>query len=73
MTAGEERAAVWERFRSAPPPLGYDPAPIWPDGPLGDGFAVIRMDAWRVRLRRGTAAGRPFTVWPEPPRATVAG
>ena len=73
VTAGEELAAVWERFRAAPPPLGYDPAAIWPDGPLGGGFAVIRMDAWRVRLRRGADAGRPFTVWPDPAREAVTG
>jgi hypothetical protein len=44
-------------------PLGYDPAAVWPEGPHGDDFAVIRMEAWRVRLRRGTDAGAPFRVW----------
>jgi hypothetical protein len=43
--------------------MGYDPAPIWPDGPLGGSFAALRLDAWRVRLRRGAAGGVPFTVW----------
>jgi hypothetical protein len=72
VTDDHERAAVWERFATAPPPLGYDPAAIWPDGPRGAGFAVLRMDAWRVRLRRGTDAGRPFTAWSSAPRAALA-
>ena len=68
----DERAAVWERFRTAPPPLGYDPAAIWPQGPHGDDFAVIRMEAWRVRLRRGTDAGAPFRVWTPAAAAVTA-
>ena len=28
-------------------------------------FAALRLEAWRVRLRRGTAGGVPFTVWSE--------
>jgi Pyridoxamine 5'-phosphate oxidase len=63
VTDDAERIAAWERFRTAPAPVGYDPAPIWPEGPTGPSFAVIRLDAWRVRLRRGTTAGRPFAVW----------
>ena len=35
VTGDDGLAAAWERLRSAPPPMGYDPAPIWLDGPLG--------------------------------------
>ena len=49
------RTHVWEMFRTAPPPLGYDPAgigvPGW-DGPTAPGFVVARMDPWRVQVRR---------------------
>jgi pyridoxamine 5'-phosphate oxidase-like protein len=63
VTDDERRVEAWERLRSAPPPAGYDPLPIWPDGPLGGSFAVLRLDAWRIRHRRGSAGGVPFTVW----------
>jgi hypothetical protein len=28
---------AWEVFRAAEPPVGYDPATIWPDGPEDPG------------------------------------
>jgi hypothetical protein len=69
VTDGDGLIDAWERLRTAPPPVGYDPALIWPGGPLGGAFAVLRLDAWRVRHRRGTAVGEPFRVWAEPVRS----
>jgi Pyridoxamine 5'-phosphate oxidase len=50
--ADDERERVWELFKAAEPPLGYDPAeiPPWKDGPLGGGFRVLRLDPWRVMV-----------------------
>ena len=49
------RTHVWELFRAAAPPLGFDPGAIgvpgW-DAPTAPGFVVVRMDPWRVQVRR---------------------
>ena len=49
------RAAVWERLRDAPEPVGYDPSivPGW-DEPTSDAFAALRLDPWRLRVFPGT-------------------
>jgi hypothetical protein len=57
-----ERARVWEEFRAAPAPLGYDFAQIFPAGPQSAGAGFLRMDPWRVRTQRVAAGGEPF-VW----------
>jgi hypothetical protein len=57
---------VWELFLAAPPPLGYDPAPIFgfagierPDHPE---FGVLRLDPWRVELVDGPGESRVWRV-----------
>jgi hypothetical protein len=61
----EERARVWELCRSAPPPLGHDPAAVWPAGPADPDAGVLRLDPWRLRVARASAlaAGEPARVW----------
>ena len=56
---------AWEVFRAAEPPIGYDPSPIWPDGPTGDDFIALRFDPWRVQAKSAAAmaAGEPYLVW----------
>ncbi|NMH80278.1 pyridoxamine 5'-phosphate oxidase family protein [Pseudonocardia xinjiangensis] len=51
-TDDETRTQLWDRFRSAPEPVGYDPAiiPGW-DGPLSPGFAALRLDPWRLHVQ----------------------
>jgi hypothetical protein len=50
------RTHVWSLFKAAEPPLGYDPGgigvPGW-DTPTSPGFAVIRLDPWRLRALTG--------------------
>jgi Pyridoxamine 5'-phosphate oxidase len=50
--ADDDRERVWNLFLEAEPPLGYDPStlPQWKDGPLGGGFAALRLDPWRVMV-----------------------
>ena len=52
----EERARVWDRFKRAPAPVGYDPAiiPPWSGGPTSPAFAVIQLEPWRLRLMPGS-------------------
>ena len=61
--AEPERA--WELFRAAPPPLGYDPLTIFPEGPAADGAAVLRLEPWRIRAADvlTLSEGRPALVW----------
>ena len=52
----ETRERVWESFKAAPGPVGYDPAliPPWAAGPTSDAFAALRLEPWRLRVMPGT-------------------
>jgi hypothetical protein len=52
----ERRAWLWDAFKSAPAPLGFDPALIagW-DSPESDAFQALRIDPVRLRVFPGTA------------------
>jgi hypothetical protein len=52
----ETRREVWELFKTAPEPVGYDPAivPMWADGPLSGQLAILRLDPYRLRVFPGT-------------------
>lgn len=47
---------MWEKFATAPEPVGYDPyiIPMWKDGPASDQFAVLRLAPYRLRVMPGT-------------------
>jgi hypothetical protein len=47
------RTMVWDLFRTAPEPLGYDPGLFW-DSPTSDSFAALRLEPWRLRLMPGS-------------------
>ncbi|HEX2399751.1 MAG TPA: pyridoxamine 5'-phosphate oxidase family protein [Mycobacterium sp.] len=51
----DTRIAIWDRFKHAPPPVGYDPGiiPAW-ESPTSENFAVLRLDPWRLRVFPGT-------------------
>lgn len=44
-----DKQHVWDMFLAAPPPLGYDPAPIFQsvDNP---NFGLLKLTPWRVEL-----------------------
>ena len=48
--------AVWDMFKHAPAPVGYDPAiiPQWKGGPTSDDFAALRLTPTRLRVMPGT-------------------
>lgn len=45
----QEKARIWELFRTAPEPVGYDPAMIW-SGLNDPNFGVLRLEPWRVEV-----------------------
>lgn len=49
------RTRVWNLFKDAPAPVGYDPAmiPNW-NAPTDDAFAALRVDPWRLRVFPGS-------------------
>lgn len=63
------RTQVWEWFKQAPEPVGYDPAivPTW-GSPTSDSFAVIKLEPWRLRVFPGTVLlgqGGEVLTWAE--------
>ena len=51
----ETLTMVWNLFKNAPPPVGYDPAivPAWA-GPTTPSFVAVRLEPWRLRVFPGT-------------------
>jgi hypothetical protein len=65
----ETRTQIWDAYKAAPEPLGYDPAiiPTW-DSPESDSFVVLRLEPWRLRVFPGTvllAQTGEVLVWEE--------
>jgi hypothetical protein len=60
----DDKEHAWEVFRSAPAPVGYDPATIWPEGPHDPDAGVIRLDPWRLKAADAetlAGGGTPLT------------
>ena len=51
---GVTKQMVWDLFANGPAPVGYDPSiiPGW-DNPESPGFAVLKLDPWRLRVMPG--------------------
>lgn len=60
------RQRVWELYRDAPPPLGYDFWSVFPEGPAGEAPALLRLTPYRLRLSDvETLGGRKAALaWP---------
>jgi len=63
------RERVWNLFKAAPEPVGYDPKLFWkaPDDPS---FGVLKLSPWRLEVwsLEAMAQGQPARVW-RPPSA----
>jgi hypothetical protein len=59
------RRRVWDLCAALPPPAGFDPAAIFPDGPEGADFALLRLRPYRVLvgLAVDLARGERPRVW----------
>lgn len=44
----DERARAWDAIAATPPPVGFDPAMIWPDGPDSEDCGILRFEAFRI-------------------------
>ena len=51
------RRVAWEAIRDVPPPMGFDPAMIWPDGPDADDCGILRFTAHRIVATSAGATG----------------
>ena len=54
-----EKQRVWEVIKATPPPLGFDPAPIY-GAPDDDRFGLIRLTPWRIQISEPPAY---HTIW----------
>jgi hypothetical protein len=52
------RHRAWDSFAAVAPPLGYDFAAIFPEGPHSADLTVLRMRPFRVRTATGAALAR---------------
>jgi hypothetical protein len=61
----EEKRRVWALFRDTPPPLGYDPAAFFKEGPEGASVGIVRLLPWRLELwsLADLIGGSPPRVW----------
>ena len=64
----ETRVRVWNAFKTAPQPVGYDPAiiPPWKGSPTSDTFAVLVLEPWRLRVMPGSmmlGGGGELLTW----------
>ena len=44
-----EKERIWELFKNAPPPLGFDPAPDFVS-PEHENFGLLKLTPWRIAL-----------------------
>jgi hypothetical protein len=60
-----ERQRVWAWVASVPPPVGYDPATIFPAGPTSEDYALLRLEPYRVQvgLAVDLAQGQQPRLW----------
>jgi len=60
------RQRVWELYRDAPAPLGYDFWSVFPEGPAGESPSLLRLTPYRLRMFDvDTLSGRKEApAWP---------
>ena len=54
-----EKQRVWDLFKFAPAPVGYDPANVW-QSPAAPDFGVLKLMPWRIHLY---SFPEPSKVW----------
>jgi general stress protein 26 len=61
----DEKDRIWDLFKHAPPPVGYDPGMLWQGGKEDPGFGVLLLKPWRLSVwsMAAMASGQPEDVW----------
>jgi hypothetical protein len=59
------KTRIWELYKSTPPPLGYDPAMIWKEGPADPTYGVLKLIPWRIEVSSimDMMSGKEPQVW----------
>src|SRR5262245_29328556 len=52
---------VWELFRTTPPPVGYDPTPIFVSADHTN-FGLLKVTPWRINLSDQESPS-PYVIW----------
>ncbi len=60
----DDRTAAWDAIAAVPPPVGFDPAAIWEDGPTAADCGILRLDPFRIVT---TPVGGPAMIWSRSP------
>jgi hypothetical protein len=70
----DRRRQVWAMIASTPPPVGYDPATIVPDGVNSREWALLHLCPFRIQVARGAdlAAGQRPRLWRAEPVPSIA-
>jgi len=55
----DEKQHLWDLFKHAAPPLGYDPEPIF-RGVTDPDFGALRLTPWRIQLGDADATRRTW-------------
>ncbi|MCH8007575.1 MAG: pyridoxamine 5'-phosphate oxidase family protein [Chloroflexi bacterium] len=45
-----EKLRIWNLYKDAPAPYGYDPAIIWQAGPDDSEYRLLKLTPWRIEL-----------------------
>ncbi|MBK9178317.1 MAG: pyridoxamine 5'-phosphate oxidase family protein [Acidimicrobiales bacterium] len=61
----DEKQRLWDLYNGTPPPLGYDLALFWRNGPGDPTYGLLRLDPWRVEVSAlaDMMTGAPPRVW----------
>jgi hypothetical protein len=58
---------VWELFCTTPPPVGYDPSPVFVSADHPN-FGLLKVTPWRINIVDQKSA-TPYVIWEKPEEA----
>lgn len=60
-----EKERIWTLYKDTPPPVGYDLALFWKDGPRDPEYGLLKLTPWRIEISAlgDMMQGRLPQVW----------